>query len=231
VLSFTITASSGGVNTPGFAVTDVPDDEPLNQGYLNLTVGNINDPGEFIDFQFSSLVVNLNGATGNGTGTFDGFSGVQLENLNSGTTADVNGVSYSPGVTGSYDVDLAGGGLDSGLLLEDGGAGRFYAGTWSVQVTIPAAPGSIALADFTDDTGDGSAKVSVTGAANTTYKLVEADDLDFSNPDQDPIGLTGATVGTKVGDTVTTDGSGNATVQFNLGNAKSATFLRAEETP
>ncbi|MFZ9935793.1 MAG: hypothetical protein ACO3JG_01900 [Luteolibacter sp.] len=30
---------------------------------------------------------------------------------------------------------------------------------------------------------------------------------------------------------VTTDGSGNATVQFDLGTAKPATFIRAESAP
>ncbi|MCH7225905.1 hypothetical protein MLD59_07155 [Verrucomicrobiaceae bacterium E54] len=92
-------------------------------------------------------------------------------------------------------------------------------------------PSSVTLAGFTYDPSDGSAEVSLAGAPNTNYKLVEADDLDFSNPDLDPIPLTGASVGTLVGNEVTTDGSGNATVQFNLGTAKSATFLRAETAP
>ncbi len=43
-----------------------------------------------------------------------------------------------------------------------------------------------------------------------------------------PIPLTGATVGTLDGDQFTTDGNGDATIQFNLGTAKDATFLRAE---
>ncbi|MCH7226879.1 hypothetical protein [Haloferula sp. A504] len=229
VLSFTVTASSGGIGTPGFAVDDVPNDEPLNQGYLNLdTGGNINASDEFINIQFSSLVVNLNGGTGNGSGTFDGFSGVHLLNLTGTSVPKINGVNTAAGVA---DVDLAPGGLDSGLLMEWGGTGRYYAGTWDVQVTIPAAPGQVTLADFTYDPADGSAEVSIVGAANTNYKLVEADDLDFSNPDQDPIPLTGASVGTLDGNEVTTDGSGNATVQFNLGTAKAATFLRAETAP
>ena len=87
------------------------------------------------------------------------------------------------------------------------------------------------LVDFTYNPTNGSAEVSIQGDANTTFKLVEADDLDFSNPDQNPIPLTGATVGTLDGNEVTTDGSGNATVQFNLGTAKPATFLRAQTVP
>ena len=94
---------------------------------------------------------------------------------------------------------------------------------------LPAA--SPMLVDFTYNPTNGSAEVSIQGDANTTFKLVEADDLDFSNPDQNPIPLTGATVGTLDGNEVTTDGSGNATVQFNLGTAKPATFLRAQTVP
>jgi acyl-CoA thioesterase I len=61
--------------------------------------------------------------------------------------------------------------------------------------------------------------------------LVEAADLDFANPDQDPIPLTGVTVGTLDQDGVVTDSNGDATVQFNLGTSMSVTFLRMEEYP
>ncbi|MCH7226877.1 hypothetical protein [Haloferula sp. A504] len=99
-----------------------------------------------------------------------------------------------------------------------------------VLASIPG-PASPALLGFTYDPTDGSAEVSIAGAANTAYILVEADDLDFSNPDQNPIPLTGASVGTLDGNEVTTDAIGHATVQFNLGTAKDATFLRAETAP
>jgi hypothetical protein len=117
-------------------------------------------------------------------------------------------------------------GLLSGQNIAD-----LYAGTITPDdLSAVPQPSGVALADFTYDPTDGSAEVRIEGAATTAYKLVEADDLDFLNPDQDPIPLTGATVGTLDGDKVTTDGSGNATVQFTLGNTKTATFLRAEET-
>ena len=87
------------------------------------------------------------------------------------------------------------------------------------------------LVDFTYNPTNGSAEVSIQGDANTSFKLVEADDLDFSNPDQNPIPLTGATVGTLDGNEVIADASGNATVQFNLATAKPATFLRAQTVP
>ncbi len=96
---------------------------------------------------------------------------------------------------------------------------------------VPPTSTTPKLVDFTYGPGDGSAAVSIEGAPNTRYKLVEADDLDFSSPDQDPISLTGATVGSLDGDEVIADGNGNATVQFNLGATKAATFIRAETVP
>jgi len=81
---------------------------------------------------------------------------------------------------------------------------------------------------FTYDPATGNAEASIVGAPNTNYKLTEAGDLDFTNPDADPVPLTGATVGAQAGNEVTTDGTGNATVQFNLGTTKTATFIRAE---
>lgn len=64
------------------------------------------------------------------------------------------------------------------------------------------------------------------GAPNTVYKLTQADDLDFSNPE--PVPLTGISVGTLNDDEFTTDDNGRATVQFDLGTEKPAAFLRAE---
>ena len=115
------------------------------------------------------------------------------------------------------------------MTEEAAGGGQ---GAWVGLNGLEVVPGpSVVLWNFTYNSTTGSAEVSIAGAANTNYKLIEADDLDFSNPDQNPIPLTGATVGTLDGDEVTTDGSGNATVQFNLGTAKDATFLRAESVP
>ncbi|MCH7226878.1 hypothetical protein [Haloferula sp. A504] len=117
-----------------------------------------------------------------------------------------------------------------GVVGWTGESGGSNSAIWIEAITT-SDPSTLALADFTYDPADGSAEVSIVGAANTNYKLVEADDLDFSNPDQNPIPLTAASVGTLDGNEVTTDASGNATVQFNLGTAKAATFLRAETAP
>lgn len=84
------------------------------------------------------------------------------------------------------------------------------------------------ITGFTFDPVTGSAEISLSGEASTNYKLVEASDLDFTTPDQDPIPLTGATVGTQSGNEVITDATGNATVQFNLGTTKTRTYVRAE---
>ena len=87
------------------------------------------------------------------------------------------------------------------------------------------------LFGFTFDPLTGASEVSIRGIPDTSYKLVETDDLDFSKPDQDPVTLDGASVGTLNGNCVVTTAEGNATVQFTLGTAKSASFLRAEEAP
>ena len=87
------------------------------------------------------------------------------------------------------------------------------------------------LSTFTHDTVTGDCTVTITGEASSSYKLVEADDLDFSNPDQDPIPLDTASIGTLNGDAVVTTAGGNAEVEFNLGTTKTKTFFRAEKLP
>ena len=101
--------------------------------------------------------------------------------------------------------------------------GSTVIGQYSVTVLEP---GSAMLTDFTYNESTGASEVSIEGSANTAYKLVEADDLDFTT--SDPVTLTGATVGSLTGNEVTTDGVGNATVQFNLGTSKASSFIRAE---
>ena len=106
----------------------------------------------------------------------------------------------------------------------------FFSG-FQVVESIPEPATILAIANFSYDASDGSSEVRIAGEASTRYKLVEAADLDFANPDQDPIPLTGATVGTLDQDGVVTDINGDSIVQFNLGTTMSATFLRAEEYP
>lgn len=87
------------------------------------------------------------------------------------------------------------------------------------------------LSGFTYDPANGGSEVSLMGIPSTAYILVEAADLDFANPSQSPVPLAGATVGTLDGNQVITDATGDATVQFNLGTAKPATFIRGEQAP
>jgi hypothetical protein len=119
----------------------------------------------------------------------------------------------------------AGNEYDGGQMLSNSGRDLLFA------VTAAPETSSVSLADFSYDPQTGDSEVSIEGEPNTAYVLVEADDLDFGNPDRNPVPLTGAIVGTLSGDQVTTDVNGAATVQFNLGTAKPATFIRAKNAP
>lgn len=99
---------------------------------------------------------------------------------------------------------------------------------YQIRETSGTEPGELTLAGFTYNPLDGAAEVRIKGTPNAAYKLTEASDLDFATPEQDPVPLTSATVGTLNGNEVTTDANGDATVRFNLGTSKAATFIRAE---
>jgi len=85
------------------------------------------------------------------------------------------------------------------------------------------------LDNFSYDADTGIVTVTIKAKALTAYELVEADDLDFSSPDQDPIPLSSASLGTLNGDNVITTAGGVATIEFNLGTSKPSTFFRAVE--
>lgn len=149
---------------------------------------------------------------------------------------------------GEYDFDYSMGSVLTDTILDNGESATFVLeftkwGSGSIDISgvldNVAIVGSAVIAaiepqlyGFTYDPVPGNCVVSIKGPANTTYKLVEADDLDFSNPDQNPVPLTDASVGTlNVDNTVTTTAGGDATVEFNLGTAKASTFVRAEKVP
>lgn len=100
------------------------------------------------------------------------------------------------------------------------------------SIQIVSEPSQPSLSNFSYDSSTNQFNVSIKGAPNTAYILSEAADLDFSNPDQRPIPLTGASVsvGSVDGNSIVTDGSGDATVEaVALGTPKKdATFIRAE---
>jgi len=94
------------------------------------------------------------------------------------------------------------------------------------------------IGDMVIDLALNQISINIAGAEpNTTYILEEAVDLDFSNPDQSPIPLTGASasVGSmdSVNHTFTTDSNGDASIQgVSLGGeAKPSTFIRAKSVP
>ncbi|MEM0964898.1 MAG: sulfatase-like hydrolase/transferase [Verrucomicrobiota bacterium] len=95
---------------------------------------------------------------------------------------------------------------------------------------IAAPPTSeLFLSGFSINPSSGDGEVTIHGSANKIYKLVNSDNLDFESPDEDPVPFTGASRGVlgEYLDKISTDGQGEATVQFNVGS-KDATFFRAE---
>lgn len=84
----------------------------------------------------------------------------------------------------------------------------------SGSVTLSLVPDP-SLSGFLYNPSANTFSVSIKGTPNTAYILVEADDLDFTNPDQKPIPLSGAsaTVGSIDGTNIVTDGNGNATIE------------------
>lgn len=105
-------------------------------------------------------------------------------------------------------------------------------GLGTLLTGAPAGSSTLALTDFAYDSAAGTFDVTIKGASNTTYVLVEASGLDFSNPDASPIVLGEATasVGTLSGNTIVTDENGIATVEgIALGTVKDTSFIRAEK--
>jgi len=145
--------------------------------------------------------------------------------------ADLDAAGYSPQAFGNLTVVIS-------LNPQANGAEYFAwdlsgytsSGPLEIESITVVAIAQPRITSFTYDPADGSAEATIEGSPFTRFKLVEAADLDFSTPDQDPVPLLGATVGTLIdGFYLTTDVNGVATVQFNLGTGP-ATFVRAEET-
>ncbi len=135
---------------------------------------------------------------------------------------------------------LPGWSIDDGFRTSQGVVDPVEGTPWGGELDVPlqlavsvaeaAPPPSAGLAGFSHDPASGAAQISIKGEAGTRYKLVEANDLDFANPDRDPVPLTSTSVGTLDGGGVITDANGDATVEFSLG-AGPSTFIRAEESP
>lgn len=111
----------------------------------------------------------------------------------------------------------------------DNGTNGRFGGTVLTGGEATGAP--LTLSNITYDQTAESISVSLTGAPNASYILVEAPDLNFGAEDPVAVSLDGATatVGTIAEDTVVTDESGNATIEgITLENPKDTTFIRAE---
>ena len=146
VLTFAVTSTSGGISTPGGSSDPLSGGLPTNAGDLRLVnAGALNNPGEFIEFAYSDLSVNLNGGIDNGVGTFDGFSGAQMGSWGGSDVARVNTTNYAIGSFPTGFIDLTPGGLDAGLRVEDSGTGGYDLFSWDVQVTAIPEPSMLAL--------------------------------------------------------------------------------------
>ena len=170
------------------------------------------------------LIISFAGRNGTGTATVNGASIFPDEDVRS-SESTFGGVRGGGSLSSASATAPAVGSND--ITWNSATEGRI-AYAFKAGASIPS---PVSLNGFIYDSNDGSSSVNIVGVPGTRYQLVEADDLDFSNPDQNPIPLDGATIGTLDGDVVTTDGNGNATVQFNLGTTKAATFIRAEDAP
>ncbi|MBK1828854.1 hypothetical protein [Haloferula rosea] len=136
-----------------------------------------------------------------------------------------DGASHTVRVTFTDNIDT----VLNFLRFDPTNADAIYFGIDAVRIYTngpPLSSDAPKIASFTYDSSTGDAEAVLVGNPTTVYTFVSAADLDFSA--SSPITLTGATVGTLSGGGVETDGSGNATVQFNLGTGP-ANFLRAED--
>lgn len=126
--------------------------EPQNSGWLSSGGTTLNANGEFISFTFSSLSINLNGGTGNGAGTFDGFSSARVGSFGAGENAVVNGTAYAFDVYGN-DIDLMAGGPDAQLnytySTADGATGNWRPEAWGIQISVVPEPSGSALIGLT----------------------------------------------------------------------------------
>lgn len=135
---------------------------------------------------------------------------------------------------------LPGWSIDNGFRTSQGVVDPDENTPWGNELSIPlqlaihavvaSPPVPPEITGFSHDPDTGNSEVTIKGAASTRFKLVEAADLDFTTPDQDPVPLATASVGTLDGDAVLTDANGNATVTLALPTG-TTTFIRAEEAP
>ena len=93
--------------------------------------------------------------------------------------------------------------------------------------TAPVPPIPPSITDFQYDSMTGSGTITFTASPDRNYVLVESESLTFS-PGQE-VAITEVTVGTQVGDGVTTTGEGVASFSFDLDSSKGVNFLRVRD--
>jgi hypothetical protein len=138
------------VNTDGQNLQTVwSGTEPQNAGWLSSGGTTLNANGEYVQFDFASMSVDLNGGTGNGSGTFDGFSAVSFGSFTvAGEVGVANGLTLA--LADGKDLDLTAGGLDSNLqMVYDTAQGSVGGGyrpeAWSFQVTVIPEPATLGM--------------------------------------------------------------------------------------
>ena len=118
--------------------------EPQNAGWLSSGGTTLNANGEYVQFDFTSLSIDLNGGTGNGFGTFDGFSAVSFGSFTvAGEVGVANGLTQA--IADGKELDLSDGGLDSNLQViydtTQGSVGGGYRPEgWSFQISTSGDP-------------------------------------------------------------------------------------------
>lgn len=137
VINFTV--STDGQNLQ----TNWSGTEPQNAGWLSSGGNTLNSNGELVQFDFSSISVNLNGGSDNGVGSWLGFTGGSIGAFAAGEIAIVNGNLHEFDVDGN-PFDLTAGGNDNNLqVLRDtnaGASGSYRPESWSFQVEVNVVP-------------------------------------------------------------------------------------------
>jgi len=140
VINFSVSTDGQLLRT----VWDAATSTPKNAGWLSSGGTTLNANGEYVQFDFTSLSIDLNGGTGNGHGSFDGFSHVGFGSFTvAGEVSVANGLTQA--LTAGKDLDLTGGGLDANLqVIYDTAQGSVGGGyrpeVWSFQISTSGDP-------------------------------------------------------------------------------------------
>ena len=146
VVSFTVSTDGQNLQT----IWDAGLGVPKNAGWLSSGGNTLNADGEYVQLDFASMSVDLNGGMGNGSGSFNGFSAVRFGSFAAaGEVGVANGLIQDLDTQGK-DLDLTAGGLDPNVKMiydaAQGSVGNGYRPeSWSFQVTVIPEPGTLGL--------------------------------------------------------------------------------------